>query len=75
MQAAISATPKDQPIIAVCDMSHESVLSILSLSAVASDTVGVCLSYDGGATFSEEQPMADFLQISSSNHLGCLAWG
>lgn len=62
MRAQISATPKDQPIVAVCDMSHESVLGILSLSAVASDTVGVCLSYDGGSTFSEEQPMSGFIQ-------------
>lgn len=66
MQAKITATPKDQPIVAVCDMSHESILSILSLSAVASDTVGVCLSYDGGSTFSEEQPMSEFLQSDPS---------
>lgn len=61
MQAAVTATPLDQPIVAVCDMSHESILGITALSALGSETVGVSLSLDGGVTFQEEQTLPDFL--------------
>lgn len=57
-QKKINAFPLPPSMIIRTQKSYH----VLSLSAVASDTVGVCLSYDGGATFSEEQPMADFLQ-------------
>ena len=60
MQAVITATPPDQPIVAVCDMSHGSIDGISALSGEGSGSVGVSLSLDGGVTFQEEQALAAF---------------
>ena len=42
-------------------MSHESILGIASLAAVASGTIGVSLSTDGGVSYGQEQTLAEFL--------------
>ena len=61
LTGSVTATPPDQPLVAVCDMSHESILGIASLAAVASGTIGVSLSTDGGVSYGQEQTLAEFL--------------
>lgn len=61
LTGSVTATPPDQPVVAVCDMSHESILGIASLAAAASGTIGVSLSMDGGVTYGREQTLTEFL--------------
>ena len=61
LTGSVTATPPDQPLVAVCDMSHESILGIESLAAAASGTIGVSLSMDGGASYGQEQTLTEFL--------------
>lgn len=61
LHAEVAATPRAQTIRAVADMTHESILGILSMTSVYSGNVTVSYSYDDAA-YTDPVPMDDFLQ-------------
>lgn len=61
MKAVIKAYPYPSIITSVVDMSHISILGIKLMTAQYSGNVSICQSLDNGATFSEEVPLADWL--------------
>lgn len=61
LHAEVTATPKVQTIRAVADMTHESILGILSMTSVYSGNVTASYSYDD-ATYTDPVPMDEFLQ-------------
>lgn len=61
LMAALTAEPFPQVITACADMSHESITGITEMTAQFSGNVTVQYSLDDELTFSEEIPLADFL--------------
>ena len=59
--ANLTAEPFPQVITACADMNHESIIGITEMTAQFSGTVMVQYSLDDEVTFSEEIPLADFL--------------
>jgi len=53
--------PYPQVLDAVADMSHISIIGIKLLTAEYSGDVGVCISLDDGATYSDEVSLGDWL--------------
>lgn len=61
LKATLKAYPYPQVLDAVADMSHISIIGIKLLTAEYSGDVGICVSLDGGATYSEEMTLGDWL--------------
>lgn len=61
LRAEVAATPRAQTIRAVADMTHESILGILSITSVYSGNVTASYSYDDAA-YTDPVPMDEFLQ-------------
>ena len=61
LHAEVTATPKVQTIRTVADMTHESILGILSMTSVYSGNVTASYSYDDAA-YTDPVPMDEFLQ-------------
>lgn len=57
----VKAYPYPQIITSVIDMSHISILGILLMTAQYSGEISIRYSLDGGETFTEEMPIADWL--------------
>lgn len=60
--ATITALPHQQTIQAECDMSDVSIYGIVNVAAVYMGAVKVCMSYDGGLQFTDEELLADALE-------------
>ena len=61
LKATLKAYPYPQVLDAVADMSHISIIGIKLLTAEYSGDVGVCISLDDGATYSDEVLLGDWL--------------
>ena len=61
LTATVTAIAPDQPLVALCDMHHSSILGIDTLTGESSGAVTVAASYDEGSTYGDAQTMADFL--------------
>ena len=61
IKAIVKAYPFPSMITSSLDMSHISILGIKLMTAEYSGEVGVMYSLDGGAVFSEEMPLSDWL--------------
>ena len=61
LKATVKAYPYPQVLDAVADMSHISIIGIKLLTAEYSGDVGICVSLDDGATYSEEVTLGDWL--------------
>lgn len=61
LKATLKAYPYQQVLDAVADMSHISIIGIKLLTAEYSGDVGVCISLDDGATYSDEILLGDWL--------------
>lgn len=61
LKATLKAYPYSQVLDAVADMSHISIIGIKLLTAEYSGDVGICVSLDDGATYSDEIPLGDWL--------------
>lgn len=66
------AYPHPQAIASRVDMSHESILGIKMMTAEYSGNLTVSRSADGGGSFTQEQPMADFLNLDPAELYGSL---
>lgn len=60
-KATVTAEPFPQVLTATADLSHASIVGITEMTAQYSGSVMVQYSVDGGASFSEEILLADFL--------------
>lgn len=61
LKATLKAYPYPQALDAVADMSHISIIGIKLLTAEYSGDVGVCVSLDDGASYSNEVPLGEWL--------------
>lgn len=61
LSATVTATPPDQPLIALCDMHHSSILGIDTITGENTGGVTVAESYDEGESYGDAQPLTDFL--------------
>lgn len=61
LKATLKAYPYSQVLDAVADMSHISIIGIKLLTAEYSGDVGICVSLDDGASYSNEVPLGDWL--------------
>lgn len=61
LKDTVKAYPYPQTITSVVDMSHISILGIVLMTAQYSGDVGLRFSLDNGESFSEEMPLADWL--------------
>lgn len=61
IQANLVAYPFPSAVECIADMSHPSILGIDMMTAEYSGNVTVSISVDDGATWSEEEPIADWI--------------
>ena len=64
LKATLKAYPYSQVLDAVADMSHISIIGIKLLTAEYSGDVGICVSLDDGASYSNEVPLGDWLNTN-----------
>lgn len=61
LKATLKAYPYPQNLDAVADMSHISIIGMKLITAEYSGDVGICISLDDGATYSDEVLLGDWL--------------
>ena len=64
LKDTVKAYPYPQVMTSVIDMNHISILGIAMMTAQYSGGVGIRCSLDNGDSFSEEMPMADWLNTA-----------
>ena len=72
LKDTVKAYPYPQVMTAIVDMSHISILGIVMMTAQYSGEVGIRCSLDNGESFSEEMPMADWLNTDPQELWGSL---
>lgn len=59
--AVVAGTPPPQTLAAEIDLGHESIRGLVGMTANYQGDVTACCSVDDGASWSEAQPLSDFL--------------
>jgi hypothetical protein len=61
MKAELTVYPYPQRLLGFADMSSETIKGISLITAEYTGNIGIKLSFDGGASYEEEQTMDEFL--------------